>query len=142
VNLFHRRLAHVDVTTVERMVKKGIVEGLELIPSNGQPKAVCEACMEGKQTRSPIPKATETRSDEVLGRVFSDVCEVGETLHSYPRRVIPLMLFKHSSRLWKTKPECEFIRYGRMGVASILQKKSNLGCAKREYLTRRLTLYS
>jgi hypothetical protein len=34
----------------------------------------CEACLDGKQTRTEIQKTTDTQSDEVLGRLFLDVC--------------------------------------------------------------------
>ena len=36
----------------------------------------CEECKAARHTHSPIPKETLTHSSEVLGCVFSDVCEV------------------------------------------------------------------
>jgi hypothetical protein len=37
------------------------------------PTHKCEPCLKGKQTRAEIRKSTETRTDTVLGRAFSDV---------------------------------------------------------------------
>jgi hypothetical protein len=34
----------------------------------------CEPCLKAKQTHKPIQKMTDTRADQVLGQVFSDVC--------------------------------------------------------------------
>ena len=55
------------------MVKRGMVCGIEIIGGSSHPSP-CEPCITGKQTRSEILKHTETRSDIILGRVFSDVC--------------------------------------------------------------------
>ena len=75
-NLWHRRLMHLNPNDVMRMYKKGMVEGMEIIRSKGKPSPnICAPCQKGKQTRSEIPKQTQTRATEVLERVFSDVCE-------------------------------------------------------------------
>jgi hypothetical protein len=76
---WHRRLAHVQPDTVLRMVKEGMVDGME-ITSTTRPalnSGHCPPCLQGKQTRNEIPKETQTRAKEVLGRIFSDVCEPG-----------------------------------------------------------------
>lgn len=78
LNLVHRQLAHLSKDTVARMFKKGSIEGIELIPKKTREKEVCESCIHGKQTRAEIPKSTATRSTKILGRIFSDICEVGE----------------------------------------------------------------
>jgi hypothetical protein len=55
------------------MVKKGMVRGMEI--TGGSTRTMpCEPCLKGKQTHAEIEKSTETRSDAVLGRIFSDVC--------------------------------------------------------------------
>jgi transposase InsO family protein len=72
-HLWHRRLAHLDYDSVLKMVRRGMVRGMEITGGNVQP-ASCEPCLTGKQTRSEILRHTENRSDVVLGRVFSDVC--------------------------------------------------------------------
>ena len=73
VNTWHHRLAHLDHDAVMRMMKRGMVRGMEIVGGSSK-AAPCEPCLKGKQTRSEILKHTETRSDTVLGRVFSDVC--------------------------------------------------------------------
>jgi len=73
VDTWHRRLAHLSVDTVMRMVRKGMVKGMEINSSTSR-TSPCEPCLKGKQTRAEIHKTTETRADIVLGRVFSDVC--------------------------------------------------------------------
>ena len=73
VNTWHRRLAHLDHDAMMRMVRRGMVCGMEIVSGSSQPTP-CKPCLKGKQTRSEILKHTETRSDTVLGRIFSDVC--------------------------------------------------------------------
>ncbi|HEX4706357.1 MAG TPA: reverse transcriptase domain-containing protein, partial [Candidatus Udaeobacter sp.] len=70
---WHRRLGHLHDDAVLRMVRKGMVRGMEI--TNDSTRTLhCEPCLKGKQTRTEIRKATETRADDVLGRIFSDVC--------------------------------------------------------------------
>ena len=70
---WHRRLGHLSADTVMRMVKHGMVKGME-ISGKAALTSPCEPCLKGKQTRAEISKTTETRADTTLGRVFSDVC--------------------------------------------------------------------
>ena len=70
---WHRRLGHLHDSAVLRMVKKGMVQGME-ITGGGASTVNCEPCIKGKQTRAEILKETKLRADTVLGRVFSDVC--------------------------------------------------------------------
>jgi hypothetical protein len=70
---WHRRLGHVSAETIVRMAEKGIVGGINIEgPTSTSP--ICEPCLVGKQTRTDVSKATNTRATEVLGRVFSDIC--------------------------------------------------------------------
>ena len=76
--LWHRRLAHISPEAVLRMVKKEIVNGMKFTSAKLPPKPhVCDICLKGKQTREVIPAITSTRATEVLGRVFSDISEIG-----------------------------------------------------------------
>jgi transposase InsO family protein len=70
---WHRRLAHLHVDAVLRMVRKGMVKGME-ITGTSTPPTPCEPCLKGKQTRAEIRRSTDSRADIILGRVFSDVC--------------------------------------------------------------------
>jgi transposase InsO family protein len=83
LNLWHRRLGHLNEDDVLRMYKKGMVEGMQIIPQSIQKKSICEACLKGKQTREPIPKETDTRATEILHRIHSDLCDAGESREGY-----------------------------------------------------------
>ena len=73
VEIWHRRLGHLSTDTVVRMVKNGMVKGME-ISGTATPTTPCEPCLKGKQTRAEIQKTTEMCADTVLGCVFSNVC--------------------------------------------------------------------
>src|SRR5277367_3151728 len=69
---WHRRYGHISTTTLDRISKRGIVDGLSIdqstIPSN-----TCEACIQAKQAHKPFPKEAENRSEVPGERVMSDV---------------------------------------------------------------------
>jgi hypothetical protein len=71
---WHRRLGHLNIDAVLRMVCKGMVKGMELVGTTSLPSSACNACLKGKQTRTEIQKSTELHANVVLGRIFSDVC--------------------------------------------------------------------
>ena len=73
MDTWHRRLGHISVDSVLKMVKDGMVNGMSIVGGKAL-SALCVPCQKGAQTRKPIPSKTETRSSEVLGRVFSDLC--------------------------------------------------------------------
>ena len=76
--VWHKCLCHIMLAQVQAMAKQNIVRGMKITGnSSAFEMHQCEACMKGKQTRKPIPKATETRVTEVLECMYSDVCEVG-----------------------------------------------------------------
>ena len=70
---WHRCLGHLHDSAVLHMVKKGMVQGME-ITGGGANTINCEPCIKGKQTRAEILKETKLHTDTVLGRVFSDMC--------------------------------------------------------------------
>src|SRR5258708_10427605 len=74
--LWHHCLGHISEDTIQMMVKKGVVTGMEV---KGEGSGNCSACQKGKQTHNVIPCVTEERSSKVLGRVFSDLCGPMET---------------------------------------------------------------
>ena len=83
LNLWHRRLVHLNEDDVLRLYQKGMVEGMEITHQTAERNAVCEPCYQGKQPREPIPKETNTRTTEVLYRIHSDLCEIGESCEGY-----------------------------------------------------------
>jgi hypothetical protein len=70
---WHCHLGHLNDEAVQHMVRKGMVQGME-ITGGGTPTAQCEPCIKGKQSHAEILKKTKSRTDTVLGRIFSDVC--------------------------------------------------------------------
>ncbi|OBZ71294.1 Retrovirus-related Pol polyprotein from transposon TNT 1-94 [Grifola frondosa] len=71
---WHRRLGHISVDSVIKMVRKGMVKGMSIVGSLTKPKTVCKPCLEGKQHRNPIPKLSEVEYPEVNFRTHSDLC--------------------------------------------------------------------
>jgi transposase InsO family protein len=74
LNTWHRRLGHISVKSVLKMVQKGMVKGMEISKSKSTTNVLCEPCIQGKQSRAPIPKSTKGRKVEILARIHSDIC--------------------------------------------------------------------
>jgi transposase InsO family protein len=74
IDTWHRRLGHLNTDAILRMMRKGMVKGMEITGSATSLSGTCEPCLKGKQTHMEVRKETDTRADSVLGRVFSDVC--------------------------------------------------------------------
>ena len=72
LDLWHRRLGHVNTATVVAMVKTGAAHELPLSLPSSQPR--CETCIQSKQTRKSLPKAATFRASHTLELVHSDVC--------------------------------------------------------------------
>jgi hypothetical protein len=68
-NLWHRRLGHLNQNSMNLM-KKGMVTGVDFDENR---KTDCVTCCEGKQCRLKFPKKG-SRSNEILGRIHSDLC--------------------------------------------------------------------
>jgi len=74
LEVWHRRLGHLSHSTVQQMLSKGMVTGMEFT-DKPLPTRPCELCLKGKQTRTDISKVADERSEGVLGRIFSDLCK-------------------------------------------------------------------
>ncbi|CAA6673931.1 unnamed protein product [Spirodela intermedia] len=68
---WHARLGHVNMTALRKMAREELVRGL---PAVGPVDQLCEACLAGKQKRSPFPQQGEYRARRVLELVHSDLC--------------------------------------------------------------------
>ncbi|QRW10540.1 Copia-like polyprotein/retrotransposon [Ceratobasidium sp. AG-Ba] len=73
ISTWHRRLGHINYEYVLDMVRKGHVKGMDIVGSRKPPSVVCEACMKGKQTRTPFPKESTHRSSKILELLHSDL---------------------------------------------------------------------
>lgn len=68
--LWHRRLAHLNYTDMDKL-KSGLVNGVDYLTVKN--KSQCVACLKGKQCRQPF-KNTGTRAKALLELVHSDLC--------------------------------------------------------------------
>jgi len=76
VNIWHAHLGHISIDSILKMSHSGMAKGMDIIGNKRDASTYCEECEASGHTRSIIPKETLTHSHEVLGHVFSDVCEV------------------------------------------------------------------
>ena len=70
IDLWHRRLAHVNIRQLYQLAD--CAEGI-ILPSDGK-QSFCEACVEGKMHRLPHTPLKGIRSTEKLQLVYTDVC--------------------------------------------------------------------
>ena len=71
---WHLRMGHLGENNLKRMFREQMVRGLEQDSGNLGSLAVCEGCMQGRQTRNPFPENEEGQIRERLDLVHSDVC--------------------------------------------------------------------
>src|SRR3979490_939603 len=71
ISLWHRRLAHLNLDSVKRLVKGDLVDGL-VLKSKQNPDPICEPCLAGKQHRNPFPSSS-TRASKPLDLVHTDL---------------------------------------------------------------------
>ena len=64
--LWHLCLGHISKNRIKRLISSGILN------FKWEDYGICEACVVGKMTRAPFPKAS--RSTEPLAIVHSDIC--------------------------------------------------------------------
>ena len=72
-NLWHRRLNHVSMHSLQKMTKNNLVNGLNCdveIKSDD----ICEDCCQGKNHRTPFPKHVKGNPRKPLELIHSDLC--------------------------------------------------------------------
>src|SRR5260370_2202421 len=63
--------------SILKMLRSGMVKGMDVIGRKSiEGLTYCPECKVSSHHHNPIPSKTHTHSDQVLGHVFSDVCEV------------------------------------------------------------------
>ena len=81
LDVWHRRLGHVGVTSIVEMAKKGVIDGLDIM-GDVKVQGKCKDCIYGKQTARPYDEVTEHEKN-ILERVYIDlwgparVCSTG-----------------------------------------------------------------
>ena len=72
--LWHQRLGHLNMESIRKLARRGLISDIETSGSKESAQRVCEVCTDGKITRKPFPAGRATRAQEVLGIVHTDVC--------------------------------------------------------------------
>ncbi len=73
VHTWHSQQGHLNIDAVLEIICKGMARRMEIVGTPSRTANPCDTRLKGKQTRAEIQKMTETRADEILGRVFSDI---------------------------------------------------------------------
>ncbi|KAF5363875.1 hypothetical protein D9756_000060 [Leucocoprinus leucothites] len=62
IDTWHRRLSHIMLHSVKKLFQKNMVKGMHLTDDEAHDPTTCKACLEGKQTRAPIPKESDVQN--------------------------------------------------------------------------------
>jgi len=68
---WHQRFGHIHFAALRKMGSEELVRGLSVID---QVQQVCDACLVGKQRRTPFPQKALWRSTEPLQLLHGDIC--------------------------------------------------------------------
>lgn len=72
VHVWHRRFGHRGIHAINSTVSKELVQGVKIKKCSCT--LDCEVCLKAKLTRNPFPKASESKSNEILDLVHCDLC--------------------------------------------------------------------
>ena len=72
LEVWHRRLAHVQPSAIQEMAKSNTVTGLNVQKSENEDFS-CTGCAMGKGTRATIPKQSSTNTSKLL-ESFTPMC--------------------------------------------------------------------
>ena len=131
IELWHRRLGHVNAQSLKSMLKSQVVLGLPKAPF--QDLTFCDPCVQAKSTRLPFSD-TRTRAARPLGRVHSEVCGPIDprTCHGYRYFVTVTDDYPHMTAvcLMHTKEETlkSFKSYEAMATSHFNTPISRLRC--------------
>jgi hypothetical protein len=97
----HRCIVHIAPDSIQKMVKRGIVEGVQLI--NNGATITCKACEQAKATCKEIQKEREVLLSDVLGEeIHSDVWEPSPVPSLGGRRYYVTFTDDFSCHTWLT----------------------------------------
>ena len=69
--LWHKRLAHVNMYQLDKLLKKELVLGLLKLTFKND--SICDACQKGKQTKSSFKSKNEVTTDHPLQLLYMDL---------------------------------------------------------------------
>ncbi|KLO08110.1 hypothetical protein SCHPADRAFT_835724, partial [Schizopora paradoxa] len=70
INVLHRRMGHIGIDRLQRMVTKGQLKDIDTVLGSPQ---LCEPCVLGKLKKLPFKHEESQRTTRPLERVHSDV---------------------------------------------------------------------
>ncbi|GJV73368.1 zinc finger, CCHC-type containing protein [Tanacetum coccineum] len=82
--LWHARLGHLNFDDINKMTRKGLVEGIPRINHAGQ---ICDACLLGKHSRTPFPNQAKFRSKNPLDLVYGDLYQALSTFKEFRQKI-------------------------------------------------------
>nr|GFA31851.1 zinc finger, CCHC-type [Tanacetum cinerariifolium] len=84
-----KRLGHLNFDDINKMTRKGLVEGIPRINHAGQ---ICDACLLGKHSRTPFLNQAKFRSKNPLDLVYGDLCgPISPATHSGKKLIFLLV---------------------------------------------------
>lgn len=72
IHVWHRRLGHRNIQDIAVTVSKELVQGIKIMKCKCS--SDCEVCLKGKLTRNKFPKASTSKSKEILDLIHCDLC--------------------------------------------------------------------
>lgn len=118
INLWHRRLGHLNKSDLLKLINKQMVCGINNL--NNKDLNFCEPCVEGKQHRLSFSEVTESRTKRPLELIHSDVCgPITPTAYNNNRYVVSFIDdFTHFAVIYLIKSKDEvldkFIEFAEM----------------------------
>nr|GEY30356.1 zinc finger, CCHC-type [Tanacetum cinerariifolium] len=78
--LWHARLSHLNFDDINKMTRKGLVEG---IPRINHARQICDACLLRKHSKTPFLNQAKFRSKNPFDLVYGDLCgPISPAIHS------------------------------------------------------------
>nr|GEX45323.1 zinc finger, CCHC-type [Tanacetum cinerariifolium] len=95
--LWHARLGHLNFDDINKMTRKGLVEGIPRINHAGQ---ICDACLLEKHNRTPFPNQAKFRSKNSLDLVYGDFCTPISPATHFGKKFIFLLVDDCTRFMW------------------------------------------
>lgn len=69
---WHEKFGHLNEADLKAMAKKNLVNGMNI--NINEKLGPCQTCIMGKQTQTPFPKKSNSRSSKLLELIHTDIC--------------------------------------------------------------------
>ena len=79
-----------DQQAIRLLERQNKASGINIKPC--QFSTVCECCIQSKMTRRPFPKKSESKTDEILDLIHTDVCGPMQTTIPRGKRYFTTMI--------------------------------------------------